>query len=64
MRINAVGPGFINTPLLEKNMEVIADGRFEKIQIDSRDREIASLTNAFNKMLRELELRQRSQASS
>ena len=45
--------------LIEKNMEVIADGRFEKIQIESRDREIASLTNAFNKMLRELELRQR-----
>ncbi len=45
--------------LIEKNMEVTADGRFEKIQIDSRDREIASLTNAFNKMLRELELRQR-----
>jgi len=45
--------------LIEKNMEVIADGRFEKIRIDSRDREIASLTNAFNKMLRELELRQR-----
>ncbi len=45
--------------LIEKNMEVIADGRFEKIQIDSRDREISSLTNAFNKMLRELELRQR-----
>jgi two-component system NtrC family sensor kinase len=45
--------------LIEKNMEVIADGRFEKIEIDSRDREIASLTNAFNKMLRELELRQR-----
>ena len=45
--------------LIEKNMEVIADGRFEKIHIDSRDREIASLTNAFNKMLKELELRQR-----
>ena len=45
--------------LIENNMEVIADGRFEKIRIDSRDREIASLTNAFNKMLRELELRQR-----
>jgi two-component system NtrC family sensor kinase len=45
--------------LIEKNMEVIADGRFEKIEIGSRDREIASLTNAFNKMLRELELRQR-----
>ncbi len=45
--------------LIEKNMEVIAEGRFESIRIDSRDREIASLTNAFNKMLRELELRQR-----
>jgi signal transduction histidine kinase len=45
--------------LIEKNMEVIADGRFENIRIDSRDREIASLTKAFNKMLRELELRQR-----
>jgi two-component system NtrC family sensor kinase len=45
--------------LIEKNMEVIADGRFEKIEIDSRDREIASLTNAFNKMMRELEQRQR-----
>jgi signal transduction histidine kinase len=45
--------------LIEKNMEVIADGRFDKIEIDSRDREIASLTRAFNNMLRELELRQR-----
>jgi signal transduction histidine kinase len=45
--------------LIEKNMQVIADGRFEQIRINSRDREIASLTNAFNKMLRELELRQR-----
>jgi two-component system NtrC family sensor kinase len=45
--------------LIEKNMEVIADGTFEKIEINSRDREIVSLTNAFNKMLRELELRQR-----
>ncbi len=45
--------------LIEKNMRVIADGRFETIEIDSRDREITSLTNAFNKMLRELELRQR-----
>lgn len=44
---------------IEKNMEVIAEGRFEKIQINSRDREITSLATAFNKMLRELEIRQR-----
>ncbi|MEW6117946.1 MAG: ATP-binding protein [Nitrospirota bacterium] len=44
---------------LEESMEIIADGRFEKIRIDSKDREIISLTNAFNKMLKELELRQR-----
>ncbi len=45
--------------LMERNMEVIADGRFENIRIDSKDREVLSLTKAFNKMLRELELRQR-----
>ena len=45
--------------LLEETMEIIADGRFEIIHMDSKDREIVSLTNAFNKMLKELELRQR-----
>jgi two-component system NtrC family sensor kinase len=45
--------------LMERNMEVIAEGRFENIRIDSKDREVLSLTRAFNKMLRELELRQR-----
>ncbi len=45
--------------LIENNMTMIANGGFEKIQIDSRDREIVSLTAAFNKMLRELELQQR-----
>ncbi|MDH4162807.1 MAG: ATP-binding protein [Nitrospirota bacterium] len=45
--------------LMERNMEVIAEGTFENIPIDSRDREVLSLTRAFNKMLRELELRQR-----
>ncbi|MBI5026004.1 MAG: HAMP domain-containing histidine kinase [Nitrospirae bacterium] len=45
--------------MLEDSLEIIADGRFEKILINSKDREIVSLTNAFNKMLRELELRQR-----
>jgi signal transduction histidine kinase len=45
--------------LMERSMQVIAEGQFENIRIDSRDREVVSLTNAFNKMLRELELRQR-----
>lgn len=45
--------------LLEKSMQTIAEGRFETIRIDSKDREIVSLTNAFSKMLKELELRQR-----
>ena len=44
---------------LEKSMEAIADGARENIDIRSKDREIVSLTSAFNKMLRELELRQR-----
>jgi two-component system NtrC family sensor kinase len=38
---------------------VIAEGTFERISIDSRDREIVSLTKAFNKMLKELELHER-----
>lgn len=45
--------------LMERTMEKIAEGSFENIRITSRDREVLSLTNAFNKMLRELELRQR-----
>jgi two-component system NtrC family sensor kinase len=45
--------------LLEKNMQAIAEGKFEPIHIDSKDREIASLSGAFTKMLKELEFRQR-----
>ncbi len=45
--------------LIEQNMELIASGGFETIQIESSDQEIVSLTTAFNKMLRELETRQR-----
>ncbi len=45
--------------LLEESMGVIADGKFERISINSHDREILSLANAFNTMLKELELRQR-----
>ncbi len=44
---------------LEGSMNEIAEGRFKEVAIDSHDREIVSLTSAFNKMLRELELRQR-----
>ncbi len=44
---------------LERSMGVIAEGEFERIAIDSKNREIVSLTKAFNKMLKELELRER-----
>jgi two-component system, NtrC family, sensor kinase len=44
---------------LEQSMGVIAEGTFKRIAIDSRDREIVSLTNAFNKMLKQLELHER-----
>lgn len=45
--------------MLEKSMGVIAEGKFERVPINSHDREILSLADAFNTMLRELELRQR-----
>jgi two-component system NtrC family sensor kinase len=44
---------------LEKSMGVIAEGKFERVDINSKDREIVSLTKAFNKMLKELELHER-----
>jgi len=44
---------------LEKSMAIIAEGGFNTIAIHSNDREIVSLTAAVNKMLKELELRQR-----
>jgi len=44
---------------LEQRMGVIAAGTFEHVYIDSKDREIVSLTNAFNKMLKELEWHER-----
>ncbi len=45
--------------LLEGNMQRIAEGKFEQIRVDSKDREMVSLSDAFAKMLKELELRQR-----
>jgi signal transduction histidine kinase len=44
---------------MEESMGVIAEGKFERVAIDSKDREIVSLTKAFNKMLKELELHER-----
>jgi len=45
--------------LLEDKMRLISEGKLHAISIDSKDREIVSLTAAFNKMLREIELNQR-----
>jgi len=45
--------------LLEKSMNKISSGKFKTVSIKSSDKEIASLREAFNKMLKELELRQR-----
>ena len=44
---------------IENTMDEIADGKFVNIKIGSHDQEIVSLTQAFNRMIRELELRQR-----
>jgi two-component system NtrC family sensor kinase len=44
---------------LEEKMKLITEGRLETVSIDSKDMEIVSLTAAFNKMLKELELRRK-----
>jgi two-component system, NtrC family, sensor kinase len=44
---------------MEKMMEDISDGKLKSVAILSKDREIISLTQAFNRMLTELELRQK-----
>lgn len=48
-------------PLLqiERSVDAISSGKRDKITITSNDREIVSITDAFNHMLRELELRQK-----
>jgi len=43
---------------MEAAMEAVAAGRMSQLEMPDEDREIASLTAAFNRMLRELELRQ------
>jgi signal transduction histidine kinase len=45
--------------VLEQALNSIAEGRYEPVAIGSRDREIVSLTNALNRMLRERELHER-----
>jgi two-component system NtrC family sensor kinase len=51
----------VSRPLkrLQKSMESIVEGKFGNISINSNDKEIVSLTNAFNRVLFELESRQR-----
>lgn len=44
---------------MEKSMEAVANGNRDQIDIPSADREIVSLTHAFNHVLQELELRQK-----
>jgi two-component system NtrC family sensor kinase len=43
---------------LEDGIQKIIEGKFDSLAIESSDREIVSLTSAFSRMMRELELRQ------
>ena len=43
---------------VEDSMQRIIEGKFDRLSIESRDREIQSLSNAFSRMIKELELRQ------
>lgn len=49
------------TPLrqLESRLMPIAEGRFNQLEPPSNDREFITFTNAFNRMLKELEIRQK-----
>ncbi|MES9858059.1 MAG: HAMP domain-containing sensor histidine kinase [Sedimenticola sp.] len=49
------------TPLkqLESRLKPIAEGRFKYLKPPSSDREFMTFTNAFNRMLKELEIRQK-----
>ncbi len=66
LSLSSVTVGFVlsrlvSRPLkqLQESMESITNGKFKSIAINSKDREIISLTNAFNRVLFELESRQR-----
>lgn len=51
----------VSLPLkhMEESMEAVANGGRDQLDIPSADREIVSLSNAFNHVLQELELRQK-----
>ncbi|MEO5362763.1 MAG: ATP-binding protein [Magnetococcus sp. DMHC-8] len=49
---------------MEQTMRQIADGRLDRIELPARDREIHSLTQAFNRMLMELKARQKQMVRS
>ncbi|KAF0118668.1 MAG: hypothetical protein FD149_524 [Rhodospirillaceae bacterium] len=51
----------VSRPLvaMERSMDAIAHGRLDAISLPSHDREIVSLSQAFNRMLKEIEWRQR-----
>ena len=59
--VNQTLSRMVGRPLkaLEESMREIAEGKFDMVSINSQDREIVSLTSAFNRMLKELEVRQR-----
>jgi two-component system, NtrC family, sensor kinase len=44
---------------LENNMALVAKGNYDALRIDTRERELVSLTEAFNKLLLELELKRK-----
>jgi two-component system NtrC family sensor kinase len=45
--------------LMEDSVDAVSSGKRDQLLLPSRDREIVSITNAFNHMLRELEVRQK-----
>jgi len=54
------------TPIkeLEKRLKPIAEGRFKRLSPPSADREFITFTEAFNRMLKELEIRQKAMLQS
>jgi two-component system NtrC family sensor kinase len=44
---------------LENNMALVAQGHYDALRIDTHERELVSLTEAFNKLLLELELKRK-----
>ena len=44
---------------LENNLEPIAQGQFDHLEVDSNEQEVIAFTQAFNRMLHELDLRKK-----